>query len=93
MGKEIRIKWLPEPEEKDFLAAESYLALIHECKDVGKIVARLRKAPIVLLGSDQANPYGLTRPARSAQSNVQEARPVGMELDIGVMVRKAAFVK
>ena len=55
MGKEIRIKWLPEPEEKDFLAAESYLALIHECKDVEKIVARLRKAPIVLLGSDQAN--------------------------------------
>ena len=34
------------------------------------------------------NPYGLTRPARSAQSNVQEARPVGTELDIGGMVQK-----
>ena len=28
------------------------------------------------------NPYGLTRPARSAQSNVQEARPIGMEFYI-----------
>ncbi|MFA7061728.1 MAG: chemotaxis protein CheB, partial [Pedobacter sp.] len=33
------------------------------------------------------NPYGLTRPARSAQSNVQEARPIGMEFYIWVMVR------
>ncbi|MFA7062342.1 MAG: hypothetical protein WC156_16170, partial [Pedobacter sp.] len=35
----------------------------------------------------RCNPYGLTRPARSAQSNVQEARPIGMEFYIWVMVR------
>jgi len=45
MNHETEIKWLPEPEEKDFPAAESYLALVYEDEEVEKFLARLRKAP------------------------------------------------
>ena len=46
MGKQIEIKWLPEPEEKDYPAAESYLGLLYDDEPVNTIVSRLRKAPV-----------------------------------------------
>lgn len=39
------IKWLPEVEEHDYIAAESYLLIIYGQEKVAKIVAALRKAP------------------------------------------------
>jgi hypothetical protein len=42
MGKQIEIKWLPEPEEKDYPAAESYLNLLFENKTVKDIVRKLK---------------------------------------------------
>jgi hypothetical protein len=40
------IKWLPEPEEQDYPAAESYLSLLFDKQTVDSLVARLRKAPL-----------------------------------------------
>ena len=39
-----KIKWLAEPEEHDYPAAESYLRLIG--KDAKGLVSKLRKAPM-----------------------------------------------
>ena len=49
MGKTTtkQICWLPEVEEHDYPAAESYLRLIHEDERVATLVAALRKAPQV----------------------------------------------
>jgi len=46
MSEGDEIKWLPEPEEKDYPAAESYLSLIYDSQQVEKLVAKLRKQPI-----------------------------------------------
>jgi hypothetical protein len=41
------IKWLPDVEEQDYPAAESYLLIIFGPARVQEIVSKLRKAPIV----------------------------------------------
>lgn len=46
MKKGTEIEWLPEPEEKDYPAAESYLSLVYDSQQVEKLVAKLRKQPI-----------------------------------------------
>jgi len=46
MGKQIEIKWLPEPDEKNYPAAESYLGLLHDDTTVKAIVSSLRTAPV-----------------------------------------------
>lgn len=46
MTKQIEIKWLSEPEEKNYPAAESYLFLLHDEKSVKTIVSKLKKAPL-----------------------------------------------
>ncbi len=43
MSNHTEIKWLPKPEEKDYLAAESYLQLTYNKKTVQKLVVKLRK--------------------------------------------------
>jgi disulfide oxidoreductase YuzD len=39
--------WLPEPEEKDYPAAESYLSLLYNQKEVGDLVKKLKEAEVV----------------------------------------------
>ncbi|KAB0663804.1 hypothetical protein F6V25_15340 [Oryzomonas japonica] len=46
MGKQIEIKWLPEPEEKNYPAAESYLTLIYDKMTVEAIVSKLKSTPV-----------------------------------------------
>lgn len=46
MSNDTGIQWLPEPEEKDYPAAESYLSLVYEPSDVKDMVARLQAAPM-----------------------------------------------
>jgi len=46
MGKQIEIKWLPEPDEKNYPAAESYLGLLSDDTTVKVIVSNLRTAPV-----------------------------------------------
>jgi hypothetical protein len=46
MSKQIEIKWLSEPEEKNYPAAESYLGLLHDEKTVKTIVGNLKKAHV-----------------------------------------------
>jgi len=42
MSNGSEIKWTTEPEEKDYLAVESYLALVYDDQQVKNIVAALR---------------------------------------------------
>ena len=44
--KKIKIKWLNEPEEHDYPAAQSYLSLIYDESIVTGYVKKLRQAPI-----------------------------------------------
>jgi hypothetical protein len=46
MSKNVRIQWLPEPEEQDYPAAESYLNLIYGGIAVEMIMDNLRKAKL-----------------------------------------------
>jgi hypothetical protein len=46
MSKESEIKWLDEPEEHDYPAADSYLRLIFDARTAAKYVQQLRRAPI-----------------------------------------------
>ena len=46
MPKQLEIKWLNEPEEHNYPAAQSYLSLIFEKHDVDALVSRLRFAKI-----------------------------------------------
>lgn len=45
--RERDIHWLPEVEEHDYPAAESYLRIIYEENRVAQIVAELRSSPLV----------------------------------------------
>ena len=45
MGKHIEIQWLPESEEKDIPAAESFLGLLYGKRRVKIIVNKLKNAP------------------------------------------------
>jgi len=47
MEKQLEITWLPEPEEKDYPAAASYLSLLYDAKSVDSITGRLKNAPVV----------------------------------------------
>src|SRR5215471_5894599 len=47
MGEQTTdIQWLPEPEDHDYPAAESYLSIIYDEKTVATFIAKLKKAPI-----------------------------------------------
>ena len=46
MGKNAEIKWLAEPEEHDYPAAESYLRLIYGERIAAGLVQKLRRAPV-----------------------------------------------
>ena len=46
MVKQIEIKWLSEPEGKDYPAAESYLSLLYDEKTVKFIVSKLITGPV-----------------------------------------------
>lgn len=40
------IKWRDKPEERDYLAAESYLTLIYDEKAAATYIEKLRRAPV-----------------------------------------------
>lgn len=44
--KKIEIKWLSEPEEHNYPAAQSYLSLIYDESKAGNYIEKLRHAPI-----------------------------------------------
>jgi hypothetical protein len=46
MSKQVDIKWLLEPEEKNYPAAESYLSLLYDDKTVINLMSKLKKAPV-----------------------------------------------
>jgi len=45
MAKDADIRWLSEPEEHNYPAAQSYLSLIYDDKTVADLVRQLRRAP------------------------------------------------
>ncbi len=46
MAQEVAIKWLSEPEDHDYPAAESYLCLLYDEAIAKQQVAQLRQAPV-----------------------------------------------
>jgi hypothetical protein len=46
MSKDFEIKWMKEPEEHNYPAAQSYLSLLYDEKIAAAQVARLRSAPM-----------------------------------------------
>ena len=46
MAKPLSIKWLSEPEEKDYLAAQSFLSMVLAPGVLEETIAALRKAPL-----------------------------------------------
>ena len=46
MSNKFNIQWLPEPEEQDYPAAESYLSLIYGGTMIKTIIDNLRKAKL-----------------------------------------------
>jgi disulfide oxidoreductase YuzD len=46
MSEHDEIRWLPEPEEKNYPAATSYLSLLFDNATVKTLVNKLRKTPI-----------------------------------------------
>jgi len=46
MGKDDKIAWLKAPEEHDYPAAASYLSLLYEPREVARLVAALKAAPV-----------------------------------------------
>ena len=43
---ENEIRWLNEPEEHDYPAAESYLSLVFDSETAARLVLRLRREPV-----------------------------------------------
>src|SRR5262249_30664994 len=46
MHNDLKIKWLDEPEEHDYPAAESYLKLLFDDKNVASFIERLKRNPM-----------------------------------------------
>lgn len=46
MSNHTVVKWLPEPEDKDYPAAASYLNLLYDETTVKGLIKKLKKAPI-----------------------------------------------
>ena len=68
------IRWLPDEEEQDFPAAESYLRLLYTKKQIAKMMAKFRKAPIVQFkAKDIFRASQLSKLARS-DSHVEKDR-------------------
>ncbi len=47
MSDNPEIKWLPEPEDKDYPAAQSYLGLLHTETETIGLVKKLRDAKVI----------------------------------------------
>jgi len=45
MASKAKIRWLDEPEDKDYAAARSYLSLLVPDADLDQLIDRLRAAP------------------------------------------------
>ena len=46
VADKTEIRWLSEPEEHSYPAAESYLSLVHDGPAATKLVGKLRRAPV-----------------------------------------------
>jgi hypothetical protein len=45
MGNITEIRWLPEPEEKDYPAAAAYLGLLYDDTTVKGLIKKMKRAP------------------------------------------------
>ena len=45
MADALKVRWLDEPEDKDYAAAQSYLSLLVGADDLAPLIERLRNAP------------------------------------------------
>ncbi len=48
----MKIKWRDEPDPKDYVEAESYLALIYHSQKVSQLIRALQRAPVAQYKAD-----------------------------------------
>jgi len=81
--KTRKIKWLPEPEEDNYPAAESYLKLMYSHSRVKKMVTMLRAAPVErfkakdMFRASQLSPLGVSNShVQKDQKKIKKGTPI-----------------
>ena len=76
-GPVENIKWLDDVADHDYAAAEAYLSLKLDVESAGKVVKRLRKAPITRRrANDILRAAGLTPAPLDDPGVIRERRPI-----------------
>ena len=94
--KEIRLRWLSEPEEQDYPAAQSYLSLIYEKAVVDAHLKELRHAPVTEFKAKdifRASGLPLLRPSNSHVRKDRKKIEAGQKLSPLLLVRDPAHGK
>ncbi len=93
MPHAVDVRWLPEPEDHDYPAAESYLSLVFDEKTTAGIIARLRRAPPVQFKAKdlfRASALALLGETNSHVRSDREKVTGGKKLSPLLLVRDAA---
>ncbi len=91
MPRKPSIRWLDEPEEKDYLAAQSFLSLVVAPSSLSEVIAALRSAPFGRWAAkDILRATGLPplRPKQSTEvaeklTKIKEGLPISPVLLVG----------
>ncbi len=93
MPKDYDVRWLKEPEEHDFPAAESYMSLLYAKEIAGSRVGELRSAPVAeFKAKDIFRASGLSLLGVSNEHVEKDRRKIqaGRELSPLLLVRDPA---
>jgi hypothetical protein len=91
-----KIKWLPEPEEKDYPAAKSYLNLIYKIKAAESLENKLKEAPVIFFKSKdifRASGLSLLGVSNSHVKRDQDKIKEGKALSPILLVREESLRK
>jgi hypothetical protein len=90
MSDKAEIKWLPEPEDKDYPAAQSYLSLLHTETETIGLVKKLKDAKVTQFKAKdifRASGLSLLGVSNSHVTNDQQKIKAGKPLSPLLMVR------
>ena len=96
MQKDLKIKWLDEPEEHDYPAAESYLKLLFDEKTVVSLLERLKRSSMTGFKAKdifRASGLPLLRPSNSHVRKDRKKIEAGQKLSPLLLVRDPAHGK
>jgi hypothetical protein len=90
--KKLAVRWLEKPEKHTYLAAESYLNLMHRPKQASRLVAELRKAQVAQFKAKdifRASRLSLLGVSNSHCQRDRQKIEAGIELSPLLLVRDA----